>query len=39
MNFIEELTEEALCDGYLIYLITKIEKSYGEFLYCYYKYY
>ena len=33
MNFIEELTEEALCDGYLIYLITKIEKSYGEFLF------
>ena len=33
MNFIEELTEEALCDEYLIYLITKIEKSYGEFLF------
>ena len=33
MNFIEELTEEALCDEYLISLITKIEKSYGDFLF------
>lgn len=33
MNFIEELTEEALRDEYLTSLVTKIEKSYGRFLF------
>ena len=33
MNFIEELTKEALGDKYLTSLVTKLEKSYGNFLF------